>query len=376
VIVPFVDLKAQYRAQKDAYRAAIDGVLESTEYILGTQVREFESAFARYLGTSHALGVANGTDAIVVALRALALPSNAEIIVPVNTYYASAAAIVQAGFKPVFVDVDAKTYLLDLAAAAEAVTPRTAAIMIVHLYGRVANMDAVLALAKKHGLKVIEDAAQAHGAKWNGKRAGSFGDVATFSFYPSKNLGAFGDGGAIATNSEALAEKIRCLRDHGQIRKYEHVALGWNSRLDTIHAAVLNVKLPLLDGWNQARAQCALSYETRFQDVPFVRTPELGGEGEHVFHLYVVRVPHRDRVFQRLAKKGVMCGIHYPKPLHRLPVFADLGYREGDFPVSERLSQEILSLPMFPELTSVQLEHVVRELVDEVHVERPTEITV
>jgi dTDP-4-amino-4,6-dideoxygalactose transaminase len=360
--VPFVDLQAQHRDVGAAIAVGLQDVVARGDFILGAAVERFETAFAGYIGTRHAIGVGTGLDAIDLALRAHGVGAGDEVITAANTFIATVIAIASTGARPVFVDADPETYTIDTAAVAAAVGPRTRAIVPVHLYGRPAGMDALMAVAQRHNLVLIEDAAQAHGARYRGRRAGSFGHAAAFSFYPSKTLGALGDGGMIVTNDDGVAQKVRLLRNYGQRAKYHHAVLGTNSRLDTIQAAALSVKLPLLDGWNEARRRHAAAYSSLLAGR--VRTTPAPPHVEHVYHLYVVETKRREAVQQYLRRQEVDTGIHYPVPVHLQEACAHLGYRAGDFPVTEAAADRILSLPMFPELTDRQIAHVAASLSD------------
>ncbi|MEO0248159.1 MAG: DegT/DnrJ/EryC1/StrS family aminotransferase [candidate division WOR-3 bacterium] len=358
--VPFVDLKMQYEAIQKELNAELQKVFEKTAFILGPTLKEFEEAFARYCGVKHAIGVANGTDALILALKALGIGPGDEVITAVNTFIATAEAIIHAGATPIFVDCDPQTYTIDVSQIRDKITSRTRAIIPVHLYGQPADMDPILGIAKNRGIHVIEDAAQAHGALYKNRRAGSLGDVACFSFYPAKNLGAYGDAGAVVTNDEKIALTVRKLRDHGGVEKYQHDLIGYNSRLDTLQAAVLLVKLKYLDAWNRRRQEHAQLYNELLSQIPGIVTPTVLDRATHVYHLYVVRVErgNRDELQRFLRERGVHTGIHYPQPLHLTPAFSWLGYQAGDFPIAERYAQQILSLPMYPELTREQIEYV------------------
>ena len=355
-LVPFVDLKAQFRALRAEIVPRIMEVMEDATFVLGPDVARFEKNFAAYVGTRHCVGVESGTAALQFGLEALGIGPDDEVILPANTYIASALAVSSVGARPVLVDVD-QNYLVDHGLLERALTPRTKAIMPVHLYGQAVPMNAILEFARRHGLYVIEDASQAHGARWNGQCVGSFGDVGAFSFYPGKNLGAYGDGGAIVTNDPALADRFRLLRDFGQRKKYEHLIKGGNCRLDSIQAAVLDVKLRHLDSWNDARRRHAAAYDARLAKIGIKPPPRLAEEG-HVYHLYVIEVEQRERVAATLRERGIESGIHYPIPLHLQPAYADLGLHPGSFPRTERSAGRVLSLPMFPELTPEQIELV------------------
>ena len=359
--IPFLDLKAQYASIADEIDAAIAGVVQRADFILGDEVTAFESQFAEYLGVKQVVGVASGLAALEMALRAYDIGPGDEVITPANTFIATVLSIVAVGARPVLVDMDPKTHNIDPAAIEAAITSRTRVLMPVHLFGQPADLDPILAIARRHNLLVIEDAAQAHGARYKGKRVGGFGHAAAFSFYPGKNLGAYGDGGAIATNDEKIAEKLRQLRNYGQRVKYYHEVMGTNSRLDTIQAAVLRVKLGYLDQWNAGRRKHAAKYNKELSALPvgLVRTLSTV---EHVHHLYVVEVEDRKRVQAELQNRGISTGIHYPVPVHLQKASASLGYKAGSFPHTERAAERILSLPMFAELTEEQVEHVIESL--------------
>ncbi len=361
--VPFVDLQAQYRTIAKEIDAAIQGVLDRSDYILGEEVRLFEDDFAKFIGTAHAIGVGTGLDALELALRAYGIGPGDEVITAANTYIATVLAIIAAGARPVLVDMDPVTYNIDTATIEAAITPRTRGIMPVHLYGQPADMEAILAIARKHNIIVIEDAAQAHGAMYANRRTGTWGHAAAFSFYPGKNLGAYGDGGAVTTNDPAIAEKIRQLRNYGQRVKYEHVTAGTNSRLDTIQAAILRVKLRRLDVWNAARQQHAAAYNSLLAGGPYT-LPSVAAHRTHIFHLYVIETDKRRQVQKFLSARGIATGIHYPIPIHMQEACKDLGYRHGDFPATEAAADRILSLPMYPELSEKQGEYVASTLLE------------
>jgi len=354
--VPFVDLQRHHVPLMAEISSAMARVAERCDFILGEDVHAFEQEFARYCGTQEAVGVASGTAALEMLLRAYAIGPGDEVIVPASTFYATAYAVSAVGARPVVADCD-ETGNLDPAGAEAALTPRTRAILAVHLYGRVADMDRLASIARRAGILLLEDACQAHGATQDGKRAGALADGAAFSFYPAKNLGAFGDGGAVVTNNPAIAEKVRLLRDFGQAAKYDHTILGTNARLDTIQAAILRVKLPHLDAWNERRRAAANRYRDLLDGVP-LELPPPAPPGEHVHHLYVIRVTERARLRERLTDLGIATGLHYPVPIHLLAAFAPLGYARGGFPRAERLAEEGLSLPMFPEITAEQQRYV------------------
>ena len=356
-MVPFVDLKAQYRSIRAEINTAIQRVLDNTSFILGAEVRAFEEAFAEYIGAKHCVAVNSGTAAIQVAVQSCGIGAGDEVIIPANTFFATAEGVSTAGATPVFVDCDDASSNIDATKIAAAITPRTKAIMTVHLYGQTADLDPIFEIAKKHNLLVLEDAAQAHGAKYKGKRVGAFGAAAGFSFYPGKNLGAYGEGGAIATNDDAVARRARLLRDHGSEKKYHHEIVGYNFRLEGLQGAVLGVKLKYLDKWNDARRAHAARYDGLLQNAGVEMQTEMP-YAHHVRHLYVVQTDARDALQQHLNAAGIQTGIHYPIPVSLQPAYAHLGHKAGDFPVAERQAQRILSLPMFAELTDAQIARV------------------
>lgn len=356
--IPFVDLRTQYQSIKEEVDPAVLKVMQNCNFVLGKEVEEFEAAFADYCEAAYAVGVDSGYSALELALLAHGVGAGDEVIIQANTFQATALAVHNVGAKPVLVDIHPETYNIDVNAVETAVTDKTKAIMPVHLYGLPADMDPIMAVAAKHELFVIEDSAQGHGARYNGKRVGGIGHSAGFSFYPGKNLGAYGDGGAVVTNDEAVAEKVKMLRNLGMKVKYHHEIKGYNNRLDTIQAAVLGVKLPYLDQWNNGRRQAAAWYNELLADTPII-TPQTPEDREHVFHLYVVRVPgNREAFMNHLSQDGIASGLHYPIPIHCQPSFAELGYGEGDFPITEAYSQKIVSLPMFGELTKEDVKTV------------------
>jgi dTDP-4-amino-4,6-dideoxygalactose transaminase len=361
--VPFVDLAAQYAAITPEIDQATKKILCNTDFILGQDVGLFEEEFAAYCEVRYAVGLDSGTSALELLLRAYEIGPGDEVITAANTFIATAFAISYAGATPVLVDIDPHTYNIDASRLEDAITPRTRAIMPVHLYGQPADMDPIMEIARQYNLVVIEDACQAHGARYKGRRVGSIGHAAAFSFYPAKNLGAYGDGGLAVTHDEQVAKTLRMLRDYGQSKKYHHIVRGYNHRLDTLQAAVLRVKLPYLDSWNAARLQHAKLYNKLFVDSPAV-TPIEAGYAESVYHLYVIRINNRDELQAHLKAKGIATGIHYPVPIHLQPAYQDLGYQPGDFPVSERYAKQILSLPMYAELTSRSIEHVTQAIKD------------
>jgi dTDP-4-amino-4,6-dideoxygalactose transaminase len=360
--VPFLDLRQQYRSIKDEVNTGVQQVMDSSRFVLGQNVNSFEREFAGFCGTKYAVGVANGTDALRLALLACRIGKGNEVITVPNTFIATTEAISQVGAKTVFVDIDPQTYNINVSRIEEKINRRTKAIVPVHLFGQPADMDPIMEIAKKYNSKVIEDACQAHGAEYKGKKAGSIGDAGCFSFYPSKNLAAFGDGGMVVTNGKEIAHKIKMFRDHGQVRKYEHLVEGYNSRLDEIQAAILRVKLKRLDEWNKSRRKNASIYNDLLEDVDEVVMPLEAKDAKHVYHLYVIRTHRRDELQEWLKSKGIGTGLHYPASVHLQKAYEYLGYKEGDFPVAEECAKQILSLPMFPELTREQIEQVVSEI--------------
>ncbi len=356
-VIPLVDLRAQYLRIKDEVDAAIQRCLDRANFILGPEVAAFEEEFAAFCGVRHVVGVDSGTAALHLALRILGVGPGDEVITTTYTFIATAEVVSLVGARPVFVDVDPRTYNMDPAKLEAAITPRTRAVIVVHLAGQPADMDPMLEVARRHGLPVVEDAAQAHGASYKGRPVGTFGDLACFSFYPGKNLGCYGDGGALATDRDDYADQARLLRDHGRRSKYEHLVTGYGYRLDALQAAVLRAKLPHLRAWNEERRARAADYTRLLRPLGVGLPQELPGACS-VYHLYLVRVPARDQVFAYMRERGIGVGIHYPIPLHLQPVYRDLGYREGDFPEAERAAREVLSLPMYPELTQAQMERV------------------
>ena len=356
-MIPFVDLKAQYHSIKPEIDAAITRVLENSSFILGSEVAAFEEEFAAYSGAKIGIGVNSGTSALHLALLAAGIGEGDEVITTPFTFVATVAAIRYAGARPVFADIDPKSYTLDPGKIEAAITGKTKAIMPVHLYGQCADMDPILEIARRHKLLVIEDAAQAHGAEYKGRRAGSMGDMACFSFYPGKNLGAYGEGGLVTTDNPEYARIIRMLRDWGAEKKYHHVLKGYNYRLEGIQGAILRVKLKYLEAWTEARRANAAHY-TKFLQGAGVVTPTVMPAVRHVFHVYAILSPAREKIQQALNSRGIQNGIHYPFPIYDLPAHSDLGYKHGDFPNAEKAASEELSLPMFPELTAAQCEEV------------------
>ncbi len=353
-MVPLIDLKIQHRSIAAEIEAAIKNVCENTAFILSDEMKAFEQEFATYCGAKHGIGVANGTEALFLALKALGIGAGDEVIVPTNTFIATAAAVSHTGAIPVFVDCDPETYCIDPAKISGAITERTKAIIPVHLYGHPADMDTIMNIVRSCGLKVVEDCAQAHGTHYKGKQVGSIGDVSAFSFYPSKTLGAYGDAGMVITNSDELCESIKLLRDNGRTSWYEHAIIGYNSRLDGIQAAILRVKFKYLEKWVEARRAHAARYRELLGDIEELALP-VEKYGRHSYYVYVVRVKNRETFMARLKEKGCGCGIHYPIPLHLQPAYAYLGGREGDHPVAEQYAKEIVSIPMFPEMTDAQI---------------------
>lgn len=348
--VPFLDLVAQYRSIAAEIDETILKVIRESDFILGREVRLFEEEFARFCDARYAVGVDSGTSALELALRAYDIGPGDEVITPANSFIASALAITHAGATPVLVDVDPRTYTIGASQIAQAITPRTKAIIPVHLYGHPADMDPILSIAAKHQLVLIEDACQGHGALYKGKRVGSLGHAAAFSFYPGKNLGAYGDGGIVVTNDQEAAARLEMLRNYGQKEKYHHLTIGYNRRLDTLQAAVLRVKLKYLEEWNAARRLHAETYRLLLDGSGTV-TPSDADYAESVWHLYVIRTEKRNALREHLASRGIGTGIHYPVPIHLQPAYSGLGYKKGSFPVTEQYAEQILSLPMFAELT-------------------------
>jgi dTDP-4-amino-4,6-dideoxygalactose transaminase len=358
--VKFVDLQAQIQSLEPTLSQAIARVMQRGDFILGQDVAEFEREFAEFCGVKHAVGVDSGLSALELALRGAGVGEGDEVITQANTFVATAGAIMAVGARPMLVDCDEEGQV-DVAAVERAISKRTRAIMPVHLFGKICDIEALLELSERTGIPIIEDACQAHGAVLAGRRAGSFGLAAAFSFYPAKNLGAFGDGGMLVTNSDELATSVRTVRNYGSKQKYEHIALPLNHRLDTIQAAVLRVKLPHLDGWNARRQYLAEAYREHLEGGP-VKMPPAAEAGRHVYHLFVVQAKERDALRTALAGKGIETGIHYPIPLHLQPVLRDLGYKAQAFPNAERLAAHSLSLPMYPEMPMAHLERVVEAI--------------
>lgn len=364
--VPLLDLQAQYVSLRDSMLQAIERVMDSQRFVLGDEVRELEASIADYCQAKHAAGCASGSDALLLALMALDIKQGDEVITTPFSFFATGAAIARLGGRPVFVDIDPRTYNLDVSRVADAITPRTRAIIPVHIYGQCAEMDPLLDLGKRYGIPIIEDAAQAIGATDKGRRAGSMGLIGCFSFYPTKNLGGAGDGGILTTNDDAMAARLRRLRTHGGANEYQHEEVGINSRLDEMQAAVLRVKLPSLDKWSDERAGKATYYSQLLSDAglsfPLI-TPHVRSDGRHIFHQYVLRAPgNRDALMDHLKTRGVGTKVYYPVPLHRQECFSYLGYKEGDFPEAESAARETFALPAYPELTEAQQLYVVESI--------------
>lgn len=364
--VPLLDLQAQYVSLRDNLLSAIARVMDSQHFVLGSEGRALEESIAHYSNVKHAVGCASGSDALLLALMALDISAGDEVITTPFSFFATAGSITRLGAKPVFVDIDPHTYNLDTAKLSDVVTDRTRAIVPVHLYGQCVEMDSLLAIAERHGIPVVEDAAQAIGAEDRGRRAGSMGLVGCFSFYPTKNLGGAGDGGMLTTNNDQFADRLRRLRAHGAATEYEHSEVGINSRLDELQAAVLRVKLSCLDQWSDARASKAQTYSQLLQDADLsfpVIAPFVSPGNRHIFHQYVVRVPEcRDALIRHLTEKGVGTKIYYPIPLHRQDCFSYLGYPEGSFPESEKAARETVALPIYPEISEAQQQYVVASI--------------
>lgn len=357
--VPFLDLAAVHGPMRGELLQAIQEVIDAGEFAGGPFVKAFEKEFSEYCGMPHAVGVGSGTDALWLALTALGVGPGDEVITVPMTFIATVEAISRTGATPVFVDIDPTTYTMDPAGLARAVTPRTKVILPVHLFGRMADMEPILAFAKARGIRVVEDASQAHGAEYQGRRAGALGDAGCFSFYPGKNLGAFGEAGAVVAKDADIVRKMKALRDHGQSRRYLHSVIGWNCRMDGIQAAVLRLKLQRLDANNELRREHAAFYSKALERLPGVSLPAAVGGRSHVHHLYVLRVPDRRRFMEHLREKGIGTSIHYPLPVHLQSAYHHLGFGKGSFPVSERCAEQFVSLPMYPELSASQMDLVV-----------------
>jgi dTDP-4-amino-4,6-dideoxygalactose transaminase len=362
--IPLVDLKEQFQPLKKEIMTEIEGVLDNMELFLGENVFQLESEFAKYCQTRFAVGVGSGTDALYLSLRAVGVGRGDEVITVANTFIATAEAIVQTGAQPVFVDIDADTYTIDATKVEAAITERTKAILPVHLYGYPADMDRIMAIARKHGLRVIEDACQAHGAEYKGVKVGTIGDAGAFSFYCSKNLGAYGEGGMVVTKDREIATQVQVLRDHGRNGKYQHAVMGTNSRLDELQSAILRVKLRHLDEWNTMRRALAAEYNRQLFGIEEIVRPTERPHAEHVYHLYVIRTPDREGLSTWLRKHNIATGVHYPIPIHLQQAWLAVGYSGGSLPITEASSQEILSLPMYPELTVDQVHYICQSVKD------------
>ncbi|WHZ02384.1 DegT/DnrJ/EryC1/StrS family aminotransferase [Neobacillus sp. YX16] len=361
--VPMLDLSEQYNGLREEIIHTLDEVMGSSKFILGDHVRKIEASVAEFANAKHGIGVANGSDALHIALQACGVKEGDEVITTPFTFFATAGAVARAGAKPVFVDIEPDTFNIDPSKIEAAITDKTKAIIPVHLYGQSSDMDPIMEIAKKHNLYVIEDAAQAIGAEYKGRKVGEIGDAITYSFFPTKNLGAYGDGGMIVAQDDEIAEQMRVIRVHGSKPKYYHRVLGYNSRLDELQAAILNVKFPHLPEWSEKRRERAAYYtELLNAKVPQIKTPVVREENYHVFHQYTLRVERRDELQAFLKENGIDSMVYYPVPLHLQPVFEYLGYREGDFPISEQACKEAVSLPMFPELKAEQQEYVVKKI--------------
>lgn len=361
-VIPLTELSTQYRQIEDSIKAAIENVLLSNRYILGEQVRKFESRLADFIGTKYVVGVGSGTDALTLAIKALGLKQGDSVVMPANVY-PTAFGLALSGVKLQLADVDKSTLNITLDTIKKSIDQTTKAIVVVHLYGNPVDLEGIISFAKKNNIYLIEDCAQAIGAVYKGQKVGSFGDISCFSFYPTKNLGAYGDGGAIATNNQDIYELVKKLRMYGEEERYKSVLIGYNSRLDELQAAILNVKLDFLEDWNQKRRKIAQIYNENLKDLPveIVKTNELG---QAVNHLYVIKVESRADLMQYLNKKGITTGIHYPVCVHMTPAFKDLGYKKGDFPISEKASKEIISLPIYPEILEEDIEYVIYSIKD------------
>lgn len=357
-MISLVDLTAQYHSIKKEIDAAVLSTLESGHFILGPQVGKFEESIAAYLGVDHAIGLASGTDALVIALRALNIGDGDEVIIPAYTFFATAGTVMSVGAKPVIVDVDPQSYQIDVSRIEAAITPKTKAIIPVHLYGHPVEMNPILEISRKHGLKVIEDNAQGFGAEYLGKKTGSFGDIGCLSFFPTKNLGAYGDGGAVVTNDPVLADQMRMLRAHGWKKKYYSEMVGYNSRLDAMQAAILQVKLPHLDGWNEKRRELSKRYTEHLAPLGIV-TPVEHEWAKHVYHLYIIRTSKRDALQGFLKEKGIASEVYYPLPPHLSVPCRKYGYKEGDFSHAEKAAKETLALPLYPEMSLTQQDEVI-----------------
>jgi dTDP-4-amino-4,6-dideoxygalactose transaminase len=363
VKVPFVDIAEQHRAIEPELREVFARVLKGSSFVLGPEVEQFEDAFASYLNASHCVALNSGTAALQLTLQALGIGGGDEVITVPNTFIATAEAISAVGARPVFVDVDPVSYTMDPKAAEDAISPKTKALLPVHLYGQPADIDPLLAIARRNGIALIEDACQAHGAMYKGRKVGTLGTASCFSFYPGKNLGCLGEGGAVVTNDPEIAEQVRVLRDHGSIRKYQHRVPGYNFRMEGLQGGFLSVKLKYLDTWNERRRRAATKYHEALAGSPLILPTQMP-YARHVYHLYVVQVEDRERLRNRLSEAGIETGLHYPTPLHLQQAYSGLRYETGSFPVTEYLSRRILSLPMYPDLTDEKIEHVASVLLE------------
>jgi dTDP-4-amino-4,6-dideoxygalactose transaminase len=367
--IPALDLKAQYASIREEVRAAVNAVLDAQHFILGPEVQALEKEVAQFLHCSFGVGVASGTDALILALKACDIGQGDEVLCPSFTYIATADSVSLLGATPVFVDIDHDTFTINPSKLEERITGKTKAIIPVQLYGQCADMDPILELARRRSLFVIEDNAQAIGSAYKGKFASTMGDVGCLSFFPSKNLGAYGDGGMVATNSEGVAKRLKSLRAHGSVKKYFSEEQGWNSRLDEIQAAILRVKLRHLSKWSEARRANAARYDKLLSGIPGVVTPKVASWGTHVFHQYTIRVPRRDHVQKLLAEKGIASTVYYPWPIHLQPLYKSLGYKKGDLPETERACEEALSLPIYPELSERQMQRVAESIAEAVRLQ-------
>ena len=361
--IPMVDLKVQYKKYKHDFDNAVINVMESTSFILGPEVQAFEKEMADYSKSKYSFGVASGTDALLIALLALKIGAGDEVIVPAFTFIATSEVVSRTGATPIFADVNPDTFNIDIESARKKITSKTKAIIPVHLYGQSADMDACMALAKEHNLFVVEDCAQSQGAQWKGQKVGTIGDIGCFSFFPSKNLGGYGDGGMILTNRDDLVDTIKALRNHGSFERYYHLLHGFNSRLDSMQAAILRVKLTHIEEWNKMRRDAAYRYTEGLKNTPYTPPADKNEGIGHVYHQYTIKVPSKRNELQKfLAEKGVSSMIYYPLSLHKQDVYKDLGYKNGDFPASESLEDQVLSLPMYPEITKEQTDYVIEAL--------------
>lgn len=358
--VPFLDLKAQYRQIKDEVHSALNKVMENSSFVLGDAVKDFEAVFAHHHEAKHCVAVSSGTSALHMALLAMGIGPGDEVVVPVNTFIATAEAISHCGAKPVFVDMCEEDYCIDPDKIELAITPNTKAVIPVHLYGQPAKMDEIIAITEGHGLMVLEDCAQAHDAEYRGRKVGTFGCAGAFSFYPSKNLGAYGEGGAVVTDNDEIAEKVRMLRNHGQREKHYHKYIGYNCRMDGFQGAVLNVKLRYLDEWIDARRKVAKLYNELLEGV--VTTPKEAEYAKHVYHLYVIRTTERKKLTEYLRSKNISTGIHYPIPIHLQEAYSFMGLKRGSFPKAEMVSDEILSLPIYPEISEKHIRYICSDM--------------